>query len=218
MGRCIVSFSRCCRSHAPMSGGLRAPRSPLRQGCQTLHLLRTATPSSLGSTDGVEHYMTTVASFVAGNTIYVAFFYPIRLPSLDSGRLFSAKTAFRDKPCATLQSGRFCGTFFAAPAQPFMAAQVFARSRPARGCAPLDPRQGAPCTCPSPPFTAAQGLCFTRNFAEETNVGPEMETTDHLSPVAIYTLVTASSRSPCPTCRRSSPGSPCRTRCSDSGG
>ena len=91
----------------------------------------------------------------------------MRLPSLDSGRLFSAKIAFRNNPCATLQSGRFCGTFFAAPAQPFMAAQVFVRSRPAKGCAPFDPRQGSPCTCPSPPFVAAQGLCFSRNFAVE---------------------------------------------------
>ena len=31
-------------------------------------------------------------------TLNTLFFYPMRLPSLDSGRLFSAKIAFRDQP------------------------------------------------------------------------------------------------------------------------
>ena len=77
--------------------------------------------------------MATVTSFVVGNTKSVSFFYPMRLPSLDYGRLFSAKIAFRAIPGATLQYGRFCGTFFAAPAQPFMAAQVFALVAPRKG-------------------------------------------------------------------------------------
>jgi len=42
--------------------------------------------------------------------------------------------------------------------------------RPAKGCSPFDPRQGAPCTCPALPFTAKPGLCFSRNFAVETSV------------------------------------------------
>ena len=61
----------------------------------------------------------------------------------------------------SLTCGRFCGTFSAAPARPFRAAQAIARSRPAKGCAPFDPRQGRrPCTCPDPPFLPSQGLCF----------------------------------------------------------
>ena len=79
----------------------------------------------------------------------------------------AAKIAFRTVQWATLQSGRFCGTFSAAPARFFTSAQVFARSRPARVYATLDPRQGAPCTCPEPPFTVAPGLCFSRNCADE---------------------------------------------------
>ena len=63
--------------------------------------------------------------------------------------------------------GRFCGTFFAAPARFFTSAQVVAPSRPAKGSSPFDPRQGAPCTCPASPLMAKQGLCFKRSLAEE---------------------------------------------------
>ena len=125
-------------------------------------------PASVGVADlawavnGVSHYMSAVTFFTVCNTEDALFFYPMRLPSLDCGRLFSAKIAFRDKLCATLQGGRFCGTFSAAPARFFTSAQVFAPSRPAKGSAPFDPRQGrSPCTCPAPPFLAKPGLCFT---------------------------------------------------------
>ena len=144
MGRCIVSFSRCCRSHAPMSGGLRAPRSPLRQGCQTLHLLRTASPSSLGSTDGVDHYMTTVASFVVGNTIYVAFF--IRFDSRRSTpggcfpqRSLSAPNRLLDYMRAILRNlfRRPCAAFYG------RAGLRFGRA-PQRAARPLIPGRARP--------------------------------------------------------------------------
>jgi hypothetical protein len=83
--------------------------------------------------NGVQHYMAPVTSFVVNNTNCAYFFCPMRLPPLDSGRLFSAKIAFRDQPCATLQIGRFCGTFSAAPARTFMSAQVFALVAPRKG-------------------------------------------------------------------------------------
>ena len=90
----------------------------------------------------------------------------MRLRSLDSGRLFSANTAFRDKPFTRLYPGGFAEPFFAAPARFFTSAQVFAPSRPAKGSAPFDPRQGrGPCTCPASPFTAKPGLCFTCRLA-----------------------------------------------------
>jgi hypothetical protein len=62
-----------------------------------------------------------------------SFFYPMRLRSLDSGRLFSAKIAFRDRPGGTLRNGRFCGTFSAAPARTFLSAQVFGSVAPRKG-------------------------------------------------------------------------------------
>jgi len=83
-----------------------------------------------------------VASFVVGNNKNAFIFCPMRLRSLDSGRLFSAKTAFRDKPFTQLRMGGFAEPFFAAPARFFTSAQIFAPSRPARAFAALDPRQG----------------------------------------------------------------------------
>ena len=119
---------------------------------------------------GVRRYMTTVASFVLGNNICAFFFCPMRLRSLDSGRLFSAKIASPHRTVHSLTCGRFCGTFSAAPARFLTSAQVFAPSRPARGCAPLDPRQGSPCTCPASPFMAKPGLCFTYPaYSRKTN-------------------------------------------------
>ena len=84
--------------------------------------------------------------------------------------IYSAKIAFRDRPYTTKRYGRFCGTFSAAPARFFTSAQVFAPSRPAKGSAPFDPRQGAPCTCPAPPFMAKPGLCFTYLLALENQM------------------------------------------------
>ena len=46
-----------------------------------------------------------------------------------------------------------------------------APSRPARVCAPLDPRQGTPCTCPDPLFIADRGLSFSRIVAVENKAG-----------------------------------------------
>ena len=51
-----------------------------------------------------------VTSFIVGNN-KSAFFCPMRLRSLDSGRLFSANTAFRDKPFTHLYSGGFAEPF-----------------------------------------------------------------------------------------------------------
>jgi 7-cyano-7-deazaguanine reductase len=55
--------------------------------------------------------MTSVASFVIGNNKDAFFFCPMRLRSLDSGRLFSAKIAFRIKPFTHLYSGDFAEPF-----------------------------------------------------------------------------------------------------------
>ena len=109
----------------------------------------------------------------------------MRLRSLDSGRLFSAKIAFRTISCATLQIGRFCGTFSAAPARFFTSAQVFAPSRPARASAALDPRQGRrPCTCPASPFMAKPGFCVQRGFAEGAYAVPST----HLRYTPLYSV------------------------------
>ena len=124
--------------------------------------------------------MTTVTFPAVGNAENALFFYPMRLRSLDSGRLFSAKIAFCHRACTTPRYGRFCGTFSAAPARPFLAAQVIAPSRPAKGCAPFDPRQGSPCTCPAPPFTARPGLCFTRRLALENQELPSWHSEEQI--------------------------------------
>ena len=55
--------------------------------------------------------MTSFAYFVVGNNKNAFFFCPMRLRSLDSGRLFSANTAFRDKPFIHLYSGGFAEPF-----------------------------------------------------------------------------------------------------------
>ena len=60
---------------------------------------------------GVLHYMATVASSVVGNANNAYFFCPMRLPSLDCGRLFSAKIAFRDAPFTQLYAGDFAEPF-----------------------------------------------------------------------------------------------------------
>ena len=60
--------------------------------------------------DGEQRYITIVASFAVGNHIY-ALFCPMRLRSLDSGRLFSAKIAFRRQPFAQLFAGDFAEPF-----------------------------------------------------------------------------------------------------------
>ena len=160
--------SRTGRMNALVTSGVfRTPRSPLRQGrgpCTRFGRLRRP---RMGVRTVCAATIHASAFSAERDTSSRALFYPMRLRSLDSGRLFSAKIAFRNRPCATPRYGRFCGTFSAAPARLFIAAQVFAPSRPAKGCAPFDPRQGAPCTCPDPPFSADRGLCFSRQAAAE---------------------------------------------------
>jgi hypothetical protein len=55
--------------------------------------------------------MTPFASFAVVNNIYAFFFCPMRLRSLDSGRLFSAKIAFRCEWFTHLYTGDFAEPF-----------------------------------------------------------------------------------------------------------
>ena len=104
---------------------------PLAAGPRALHPLRSASPPSHGSTNGVCRDYVCVLPFQRDVALFNALcFYPMRLRSLDCGRLFSAKIASRDQLCATPRYGRFCGTFSAAPARTFMSAQVFGSVAP----------------------------------------------------------------------------------------
>ena len=153
-----VSVSRGCWSRVQMSGVLRAPRTPCGRA-------RPA-PASDGVAvlarvdDGVRRHITASAFFTVGNNKNASFLSD----ATPFARLRAAvfrKDRFPPPTVCAVIYGRFCGTFFAAPARFFTSAQVFAPSRPAKGCAPFDPRQGAPCTCPASPFMAKPGLCFT---------------------------------------------------------
>jgi hypothetical protein len=85
--------------------------------------------------------MTPVASFIVGNNKN-ALFLSDATPFARLRAAVFRKHRFRHRTAYSLIFGRFCGTFFAAPARFFTSAQVFAPSRPARASAALDPRQG----------------------------------------------------------------------------
>ena len=125
-----------------MSGVFRTPRSP----CGGAH----PAPASDGCAvlawvdDGVLHYLSTVTSSVVGNTSRAFFFYPMRLPSLDSGRLFSAKIAFRDAPFIQLYAGDFAEPF-PPPLRDLLWSRRSALGRAPQGAArPLTPGRARP--------------------------------------------------------------------------
>ena len=109
---------------------------------------------------------------------------------------------------------------FAEPFPPPLRASFRARrsslwSRPARVCATLDPRQGAPCTRPAPSFLPGQGLMLhTPTCNRKTNVyPPEKQTTDRAESARSGVLEQnqlTGGRSPRPGTRRRRR----RTRCS----
>jgi hypothetical protein len=148
-----------------MSGVLRAPRTPCGR-------VDDPAPASDGVAvlawvdDGVRRYMTMVASFVLSNNIYALSLLSDATPFARLRAAVFRKDRISLQTVCAIIYGRFCGTFFAAPARFFTSAQVFAPSRPAKGCSPFDPRQGAPCTCPASPFMAKPGFCAQRGFAE----------------------------------------------------
>ena len=162
-GKYKVHCLRLFASVAP--GGLRAPRSPLRQGRRRAHLLRTALPSSPGSMT-VGGAILRQSLLLSSATIFTLSFLSDATPFARLRAAVFRKHRFSRQTVYTITDGRFCGTFSAAPARFFTSAQVFAPSRPAKGCSPFDPRQGAPCTCPASPFMAKPGFCVQRGFAE----------------------------------------------------
>ena len=121
-----------------------------------LHLLRTALPSSHGSMTECNDILRQ-SLLLPSATIYTFSFLSDATPFARLRAAVFRKDRFRHRTVGAIIFGRFCGTFSAAPARFFTSAQVFAPSRPAKGSAPFDPRQGSPCTCPAMP-----GLCFTR--------------------------------------------------------
>ena len=157
-----------------MSGGLRAPRSPLRQGRRRAHLLRTASPSSPGSMKVCDAILRS-SLLLPSATIETLPFLSDATPFARLRAAVFRKHRFPQQTVYTITHGRFCGTFSAAPARFFTSAQVFAPSRPAKGSAPFDPRQGSPCTCPAPPFMAKPGFCVQRDFAEEAHPVPSSD-------------------------------------------
>ena len=110
--------------------------------------------------------MTMVASFVLSNNIYALSLLSDATPFARLRAAVFRKDRISLQTVCAIIYGRFCGTFFAAPARFLTSAQVFAPSRPAKGCSPFDPRQGSPCTCPAAPFMAKPGFCAQRGFAE----------------------------------------------------
>ena len=118
--------------------------------------------------NGVQHYMTTVTFPVVDISNNALFF--VRCDS----RRSTPGGCFPQRSLSATNRAQLCKTGdFAEPFPPPLRTLLWARrsslwSRPARGCAPLDPRQGSPCTCPASPFMVKPGLCFSRNFALET--------------------------------------------------
>ena len=114
--------------------------------------------------------MTVVTFLTARNTKNALFF--IRCDSHHS----TAGGCFPQRPLSATNRTQLCEAGgFAEPFSPPLRDLLWPRrsslwSRPAKGCSPFDPRQGAPCTCPAPPFTAKPGLCFTRRLAVEKSM------------------------------------------------
>ena len=82
--------------------------------------------------------------FLSPATLKTLFFYPMRLPSLDSGRLFSAKIAFRDEPFTQLYAGDFAEPF-PPPRRTLLRARRSSLGRaPQRAARPLIPGRARP--------------------------------------------------------------------------
>ena len=114
--------------------------------------------------------MTTVTFFVVGNTKDARFF--VRCDSVRStpGGCFPQRSLSATSRVRLSRAGDFAEPFPPPLRELFCPRRSSAPSRPARGCAPLDPRQGAPCTCPASPFMAKPGLSFTHQLAVEKSM------------------------------------------------
>ena len=124
--------------------------------------------------------MTQVASFVVDNNKNAFFFCPMRLRSLDSGRLFSANTAFRDEPFIHLYAGDF-----AEPFSPPLRASLRARRSSLRRA----PRHSK--KLPSPPFEAARPLRGCGYFLETLRSGASVRLTPYSPLRVLYYLILA---------------------------
>ena len=134
------SAHRCLRGFSPLKlprqGDSPAPARPAAPCSPDLTILRK---SSVGCT-----IFEGLAGCKRGN-----FLSEATSSASTPGGCFP-QNRFRHRPCVRVLFGRFCGTFYAATARPFLGAQVLrfvaprpAASRPgtlARGFAPLDPR------------------------------------------------------------------------------
>ena len=90
----------------------------------------------------------------------------MRLRSLDSGRLFSAKIASSIKPSTQLYTGDFAEPF-PPPLRGLLWSRRSSLRRAPQGLPqPLTRGRGEhPCTCPASPFMAKPGLCVTHRLA-----------------------------------------------------
>ena len=161
-----VAVSRICAPRALTLLGLLAPNP--RQGrtpCTCFGRLRRP---RMGCEQVCAKTMYETRFFSGASYFLTLSFYPMRLRSLDCGRLFSAKIAFRDQPCTTPQNGRLCGTFSAAPARTFPPPlrELFC---PRRSSLRRDARISK--KLPSPPFEAARPLRGCGYFLEALRSG-----------------------------------------------
>ena len=160
-----IFVSHQCESRVLASGVLRAPRSPLRQGLgPCTRFGRRRRPRMVGVRCGTLY--DAVASFVVGNTKGALF---VRCDSVRSttGGCFPQKSLPATNCVQLHDMGDFAEPFPPPLRELFCPRRSSAPSRPARGYSPLDPRQGAPCTCPDPPFTANRSLSFSHRSAVE---------------------------------------------------
>jgi len=89
------------------------------------------------------------------------FFYPMRLRSLDSGRLFSAKIAFRYRPYATFAKRAILRNLFRRPCANFyVRAGLRLRRAPQRAARPLIPGRAK---SPAPADLQWENRRFRRN-------------------------------------------------------
>ena len=125
-----------------MSGVLRAPRTPCGRA-------RPA-PASVGFAalawvdDGVVTLYDDSCFFRRRQQYLRSLFCPMRLRSLDSGRLFSANTAFRDEPFIHLYSGDFAEPFPPPLRASLRARRSSLRRAPQRAPRPLIPGRARP--------------------------------------------------------------------------
>ena len=152
-----------------MSGGLRAPRTPCGR-------VADPAPASVCFADlargdnGVQHYMTTVTFFTVCDTTSAFFFVRYDSRRSTPGGCFPQTSLPATDRVRFNDMGDFAEPFPPPLRELFRPRRSSAPSRPARGCAPLDPRQGAPCTCPASPFMAKPGLSFTHRLAVEKSM------------------------------------------------